>query len=71
MNLVLKDPILGAYTELYAGRSKGLESGCWINPRGHVAVHNREDIVEACKTIAEEGSGIAEESYEWTEKQIA
>ena len=68
---MLKDPILGTYTELYAGRGEGSESGCWINPRGHVAVHGRKDMVEACKTIAEGESGIAEESYERTEKQIA
>lgn len=91
INLVLKDPINGAYTELYAGFSPQVQmkhggrfSTCFIpapsyaaitnrrkvQPFGHIG-YTRSDIEKSRRQKSEGGNGIAEEFYDWTEKQIA
>ncbi|PGG95895.1 hypothetical protein GX51_08074 [Blastomyces parvus] len=65
-------PVLGAYTELYAGLSPDVtdkEPGNWIIPWGRVA-SVRKDLIEATKPEAEGGNGTALKFWEWTEKQI-
>lgn len=73
INLVLKQPIYGAYTELYAGLSPDVtieKTGSWIEPWGHIKTLNRKDIEDACKRKSEGGTGIAEEFWSWTEEQV-
>ncbi|OJD25430.1 hypothetical protein ACJ73_03196 [Blastomyces percursus] len=65
-------PLLGAYTELFAGLSPDVTDkvpGNWIIPWGRVA-SVRKDLIEATKTEAEGGNGTALKFWEWTEKQI-
>ncbi|KIX97798.1 uncharacterized protein Z520_06576 [Fonsecaea multimorphosa CBS 102226] len=72
INLVLKDPIYGAYTELFAGFSPHVQmkdGGRFIEPFGKVG-HTRKDIELSIKHKSEGGTGIAEEFYNWTEKQV-
>ncbi|OQV01305.1 hypothetical protein CLAIMM_06686 [Cladophialophora immunda] len=72
INLVLKDPIYGAYTELFAGFSPQVQmkdGGRFIQPFGKVG-HTRKDIELSRKPKSEGGNGIAEEFYDWTEKQV-
>lgn len=73
INLILKEPIYGAYTELYAGLSSDVtmeKTGAWIEPWGHIKAHNRKDIEDACMRKNEGGTGIAEAFWKWTEEQV-
>ncbi|KAJ9639717.1 short-chain alcohol dehydrogenase [Knufia peltigerae] len=72
INFVLKDPIYGAYTELFAGFSPDVQmkdGGRFIQPFGKVG-HTRKDIELSRMPKSEGGNGVAEEFYEWTEKQV-
>jgi len=72
-NLVLKDPIYGAYTELYGGLSSDItisNTGAWIEPWGQIKTP-RADIEKAGKTKEEGGSGVGEEFWGWCEKEVA
>ncbi|KAH6673463.1 hypothetical protein B0J14DRAFT_481810 [Halenospora varia] len=65
-------PIQGAYTELFAGLSPDVtleNNGAWIVPWGRF-LPLRKDLVVACKTVAEGGTGIAEKFWEWSEEQV-
>ncbi|KAG9236436.1 hypothetical protein BJ875DRAFT_227448 [Amylocarpus encephaloides] len=68
---VLKEPIYGAYTELYAGLSIDItmeNQGAFIVPWGKMQPP-RADIVQSCKSADESGTGIARQFWEWTEGQ--
>ncbi|KAF4612460.1 hypothetical protein G7Y89_g15617 [Cudoniella acicularis] len=70
--LVLHPPVMGAYTELFAGLSPEVtieKSGEWIVPWGRF-MKIRKDLLEASKSEKEGGSGIAERFWEWNEEQI-
>ena len=65
-------PIYGAYTELYGGLSSDIsidETGAWLMPWGRIG-RLRHDIELAGKTEEEGGSGIAEDFWVWSEKQV-
>jgi retinol dehydrogenase-12 len=67
--LVLKEPIYGAYTELYGGLSADItpeKNGAWIEPWGQIKTP-RVDIDKSGKTKEEGGSGIGEDFWEWCE----
>ncbi|KAK7946170.1 uncharacterized protein PG986_010491 [Apiospora aurea] len=70
---ILHPPVLGAYTELYAGLSPHLSlevnSGGWVVPWGR-PMQIRKDLQEAARTVEEEGSGVAKEFWEWSERQV-
>ncbi|CAI6340537.1 unnamed protein product [Periconia digitata] len=69
---VLHPPIMGSYTELFAGLSPDVtmeKSGGWIVPWGRF-MKIRKDLYEATKTQEEGGSGIAKSFWEWTEEQV-
>ncbi|XMA18532.1 hypothetical protein WAI453_011323 [Rhynchosporium graminicola] len=73
MNLLLHDPIYGAYTELYAGLSTDIEmssNGNFVEPWGKLTPA-RKDTVLGSKSREEGGSGIATDFWEWCGKQIA
>ncbi|KAH7391404.1 putative short-chain dehydrogenase [Cadophora sp. MPI-SDFR-AT-0126] len=73
MNLLLHDPIYGAYTELFAGLSTDItmsNNGDFIEPWGKVTPA-RKDIELGSKPKEEGGTGIAKDFWYWTEKQIA
>lgn len=96
-NLALKDPLYGAYTELFAGLSPEItmeHTGAWsesspsfcivnifcagcllilffpVEPWGHIANYKRHDIVDSCKQKLDGGTGLAEEFWLWTERQV-
>lgn len=90
INLVLKDPIYGAYTELFAGFSPKVQmkdGGRFskslnlsftaeliliyipVQPFGKIG-HTRKDIEVSRKPKSEGGNGLAEEFYDWNEKQV-
>ncbi len=69
---ILHEPIKGAYTELFAGLSPEVtmeKTGGWVVPWGRF-MRIRKDLQQATKTKAEGGTGIGEEFWEWTEKQV-
>ncbi|KAL2373877.1 hypothetical protein RJ035_005736 [Blastomyces gilchristii] len=66
---MLYSPVLGAYTELFAGLSPDVTGKEPVIPWGRV-VSVRKDLIEATKTEAEGGNGTALKFWEWTEKQI-
>ncbi|KAH8801377.1 hypothetical protein F5884DRAFT_904244 [Xylogone sp. PMI_703] len=69
-NLMLHDPIYGAYTELWAGLSpavKPSDSGRYIIPWGRFG-DIREDVAAACKSAQEGGLGKATQFFEYCEK---
>ncbi|KIW31665.1 uncharacterized protein PV07_03277 [Cladophialophora immunda] len=66
------DPLYGAYTELFGGLSPEItleKTGAWLMPWGRVG-KLRADIEEAGKSKADGGSGIAEDFWAWSEKQV-
>lgn len=73
LSFILHPPIMGAYTELYAGWSEQLgvdDSGSYIIPWGRKGTY-RADIAESLKTKAEGGSGKAEAFWNWCEKETS
>ncbi|KAK8068470.1 short-chain dehydrogenase [Apiospora saccharicola] len=71
--VLLHPPVMGAYTELYAGLSPELNleehSGGWVVPWGR-PMRIRSDLQEATRTKAEGGSGIGKGFWEWSERQV-
>ena len=70
--LVLKEPIFGAYTELYGGLSSDItpaNNGSWVVPWGKIG-ELRKDVKEGTKSAAEGGSGVAEIFWDWSERQV-
>lgn len=59
---VLYEPIMGAYTELWAGPSvevKADDDGRFAVPWGRWHQHPREDVIASLKTKEEGGAGLA------------
>lgn len=89
---VLHPPVLGAYTELFAGLSPDItaeQSGkygkstntIYSNPTTSETNRNkvipwgrfqqpRKDLVAGSKSLEEEGTGVAERFWEWSEGQV-
>ncbi|KAK8103122.1 short-chain dehydrogenase [Apiospora sp. TS-2023a] len=71
--VLLHPPVMGAYTELYAGLSPELNleehSGGWVVPWGR-PMRIRSDLQEATRTKEEGGSGIGKGFWEWSERQV-
>ncbi|RFU33186.1 hypothetical protein B7463_g3198, partial [Scytalidium lignicola] len=68
-NIMLHDPINGAYTELWAGLSPAVhatDTGRYVIPWGRFG-QIRADVHESCKTTKEGGSGKATKFFEWCE----
>ncbi|KAH6678721.1 hypothetical protein B0J14DRAFT_329303 [Halenospora varia] len=75
LNLILKEPIYGAYTELYGGLSLDItvdncQAGTWVQPWGQIKTP-RVDIEKSTKSIAEGGTGVGEKFWEWCEEQTS
>ncbi|PVH75389.1 NAD(P)-binding protein [Cadophora sp. DSE1049] len=73
VNMILKEPIYGAYTELYAALSPDISlanNGAFIEPFGKIG-EPRADVGKSLKLEAEGGSGIAARFWDWTEKEVA
>ncbi|KAI1320751.1 hypothetical protein F5Y16DRAFT_389574 [Xylariaceae sp. FL0255] len=69
---ILHEPKKGAYTELFAGLSPEVtmdKTGGWIVPWGRF-MGIRKDLLQASKTKAEGGSGIAADFWDWSEEQV-
>lgn len=72
VNMLVYPPIYGAFTELFAGLSPDVtleKTGAWIQPWGRFDTQ-RIDLEDGSKSKAEGGTGIAEEFWKWSEKQI-
>lgn len=72
MKMVLHDPKLGAYTELWAGLSEDVkieDGGRYVVPWGRWHSSPRKDIVAGLKSRDEGGTGVAQEFWAWCEKQ--
>ncbi|EPE24219.1 NAD(P)-binding Rossmann-fold containing protein [Glarea lozoyensis ATCC 20868] len=72
VNLVLKEPIYGAYTELYGGLSEDIKmenNGTFAVPWGKMQTP-RADIALSCKSKDQGGTGLASQFWEWSEKQV-
>ena len=72
MKMLLHDPKLGAYTELWAGFSEDVKSedgGRYVIPWGRWHPNPRLDIMAGLQGREEGGTGIAQEFWEWCEKQ--
>jgi NAD(P)-dependent dehydrogenase (short-subunit alcohol dehydrogenase family) len=73
--LLLHEPVLGAYTELYAGLSNELtleHNGEYVIPWGRRRPDDeitRKDLLEAMKPVSRGGLGYAEKFWEWCEEQ--
>ncbi|PBP22433.1 short chain dehydrogenase reductase [Diplocarpon rosae] len=73
VNMMLHEPIYGAYTELYAGLSTDIttgNNGSFVEPWGRLCL-SRNDIEAGAMTKDEGGTGIGHEFWEWTEKEVA
>ncbi|CAG8958340.1 hypothetical protein HYFRA_00011016 [Hymenoscyphus fraxineus] len=69
---ILKEPVFGAYTELYGGLSSDItmeNNGTFAVPWGKMQ-RPRADISLACKSIDESGTGLAKQFWDWTEKEV-
>ncbi|KAI1102528.1 hypothetical protein F4804DRAFT_312796 [Jackrogersella minutella] len=69
---LLHAPVYGAYTNLFAAFSDEItlaQSGSHIAPWGMMWKVSKE-MVDASKTIAEGGTGIARQFWAWTEEQV-
>ncbi|KAI0877491.1 hypothetical protein GGS24DRAFT_487866 [Hypoxylon argillaceum] len=69
---VLHPPVLGAYTELFAGLSPDItaeQSGKYVIPWGRFQ-QPRKDLVAGSKSLEEEGTGVAERFWAWSEGQV-
>jgi retinol dehydrogenase-12 len=91
LNRILKEPIFGAYTELYGGLSEDIKmenngtfgrssitKSCKMLltdtqllavPWGKLQ-SPRADIAQSCKGTDENGTGVAAQFWDWTEKQV-
>lgn len=71
--LILHDPKLAAYTELYAGLSPELtmeNQGDYIMPWGRVQEKTpRQDFLDAAKPVDEGGQGLGAKFWDWCEEQ--
>ncbi|KAJ5500465.1 Glucose/ribitol dehydrogenase [Penicillium expansum] len=71
VNMILKEPIFGAYTELYAGLSSDISlanNGAFVEPWGKID-KPRKDVANFLKGKSEGGSGIAAQFWDWTENE--
>ncbi|WYZ45955.1 hypothetical protein EsH8_IX_000180 [Colletotrichum jinshuiense] len=71
-NLVLQEPIYGAYTELFAGLSKDVsekDNGGFIIPWGKMG-EPRKDIAASMKSPSQSGTGLGALFWEWTEDRV-
>ncbi|KAF2094813.1 NAD(P)-binding protein [Rhizodiscina lignyota] len=69
---LLHKPIMGSYTELWAGLSEELTvemNGCYVVPWGRVHPSPRRDLLEALKSKEDGGTGRAAEFVEWCFEQ--
>ena len=69
---VMHEPIMGAYTELWAGLSpevKPEDGGRYAIPWGRWHTSPRRDILESLKTKQEGGTGLAAEFWDWCEEK--
>lgn len=69
---LLYDAKMGAYTELWAGLSEELtmeRSGGAVVPWGRMHPAPRKDLVDACRSVEEGGTGQAGEFREWCERE--
>ncbi|KAH6683398.1 hypothetical protein B0J14DRAFT_146455 [Halenospora varia] len=69
---VLHEPVLGAYTELFAGLSPQVtieRSGEWVVPWGRF-MKIRKDLRDASRLEVDGGTGVGEEFWEWCEEQV-
>lgn len=75
LNRLLKDPKLGAYTELYAGLSSEItleQNGAYIIPWGRIRPDSacpRQDIIKAMNPEDAGGLGYSSKFWDWCEKQ--
>ncbi|TVY32446.1 putative oxidoreductase [Lachnellula subtilissima] len=72
MKPLLHEPIMGAYTELWAGLSPEVtcaDGGRFALPWGRWHPSPRKDILESLKAKSEGGTGIAAEFWHWCEEQ--
>lgn len=70
---ILKKPIYGAYTEIFAGMSPEIDSsrsGCYIILWGKFYVELRKDMVAAQMGEDKGGTGAACMFWEWCEEQV-
>ena len=70
IGLILREPVYGAYTELWAGFAEEVtvdRSGAFVRPWGNFGAGLRKDLVGALKEKGEGqgGSGVAGEFWEW------
>jgi len=71
--LLLYPPLLGAYTELYAGLSPDItleENGIYIIPWGRIRRDKgtiRQDILMAAKPEEEGGLGYGQTLWQWSQ----
>jgi NAD(P)-dependent dehydrogenase (short-subunit alcohol dehydrogenase family) len=69
---MLHDPIMGAYTELWAGLSPDVkceDGGKCALPWGRWHTDPRKDILQSMKSKEEGGTGLAAEFWDWCEQQ--
>ena len=69
---LLYEAKFGAYTELWAGLSPELtmeENGSYVLPWGRVHPSPRRDLLDALKSVEENGTGQAGEFRQWCEKE--
>jgi NAD(P)-dependent dehydrogenase (short-subunit alcohol dehydrogenase family) len=72
MSLVWHEPIMGAYTSLWAGLSLDVtceDGGKFGIPWGRWSTAPRKDILESLKTKEEGGTGLAAEFWDWCDEQ--
>ncbi|UPK92890.1 hypothetical protein LCI18_003825 [Fusarium solani-melongenae] len=65
-------PIMGAYTELYAGLSPDItldKTGSWVIPFGRIHPI-RKDLTEATRTESEGGNGTGLKFWQWSETEV-
>ncbi|KAK0516923.1 hypothetical protein JMJ35_000078 [Cladonia borealis] len=70
---MLRDPIYGAYTELYAALSPEVnasQNGAYLVPWGRLNYPLKKDLVMGQKPEKEGGSGVAGKFWEWSEEQV-
>ncbi|KAF6791385.1 putative short-chain dehydrogenase [Colletotrichum sojae] len=76
-NVMLSEPVFGAYTELYAGLSPDItleRSGSYIIPWGRVranAATPRQDLIKAGDSVEEGGLGYGKKLWTWCEEKWA
>ncbi|KAH8812967.1 short-chain dehydrogenase [Xylogone sp. PMI_703] len=72
-NLLLYDPVYGAYTEMFAGLSPDITAdvnGCYVIPWGRIA-KLKANLEEATRSKEEGGTGAASRFYYWCEAEVA